>query len=603
MCGVFATTRPDLWRDRVTDVLRALDHRGPDAQGAWESPDGLALLAHTRLAIIGLDAAGAQPSFARSGEVGLCFNGEIYNYRELAAEMGLPDARSDTAVLAELLGTDGPGGVGRLRGMWAFAAWDSRNATLIAGRDPFGIKPLYVLHHAGGGVTVCSEIPPLLLLDEARAVDPIGLAQYVAFGHTGPDVTMFERIRKLPPGAVLHCRAGAQAAVVRIERPAPTPYEPRGLRAAVEDAVRAHLIADVEVGVFLSGGIDSTLIAAIAHRALPGLRTFTLSFPDTPKLDESAMAARNAEMIGTSHRTIAVRTTDMVGAARRFVEVQGEPFGDAAALPLTLLAHAVRDDLKVVLTGEGADELFGGYGRYRVSRRVGGTALRVARPLTSRGARWWGERRGDAPRSRALEALAWGGGARTHAALLGSDLTCLLNHDVPHATEVRALADADWRTSELSLGAGSREEETARRFDQTRWRANTYLEKVDRATMAHSVEARVPYLDPVVAATAGAMPVDPFKSALRAELEQLLPGVVLPSRKKGLAVSLTHLLAGGLDDQRRRVTDSRDSVLATHLGRASARVLADRAERSPLTAFRLAMLGLWEESMRSASLL
>jgi asparagine synthase (glutamine-hydrolysing) len=290
----------------------------------------------------------------------------------------------------------------------------------------------------------------------------------------------------------------------------------------------------------------------------------------------------------------------MVSAATRFLQVQGEPFGDAAALPLTVLAHAVRPHLKVVLTGEGGDEVIGGYARYRVSRHMGSPLLRAAQPALRPGARWWGERRSDAPRSRALEAIAWGGGVRSHAALLGSDLTSLLNHGVPRAEEVDVMARADW---DACRHAGDVEPEVARRFDRTRWLANTYLEKVDRATMASGLEARVPYLDAVVAAAAAHLPVDPLKAALRDELHRQLPGVALPSRKKGLAVNLEHILAAGLGTQARRVVESNDSVVGQCLGARALEALSARSERSPLTRFRLGMLGLWEETLGIASLL
>jgi asparagine synthase (glutamine-hydrolysing) len=289
----------------------------------------------------------------------------------------------------------------------------------------------------------------------------------------------------------------------------------------------------------------------------------------------------------------------MVAAAQRFVSVHGEPFGDAAALPLTVLAQDVGAQIKVVLAGEGADELFGGYGRYRVTRRLGGAGLRATRPLLGPAAQWWGAVRGDSPWARALEAIAWGGGVRSYAALLGSDLTALLSEGAPHAEEVRALVAADWIALD---GKGDNEEELARRFDQTRWLANTYLEKTDRATMAGSLEARVPYLDPAVAHRAALLPVDPTKRALRRELERRLPEVRLPDRKKGLAVSLGQLLRAGLDRHARYELESDTSVLCEVMGPSTVNALRARAARSDLTRYRVAMLGQWEETLGAASL-
>lgn len=601
MCGLFATTRPDLWRALVPQLETKLHHRGPDAHGVWESPGGEVLMVHTRLSIIGLDGAGDQPARSRDGHVGLVFNGEIYNYRSFAQQIGDPDPRSDTAVLAELVDRCGPQAASRLRGMFAFVAWDQRTRTLTAVRDPYGIKPLYVLEHGGGGVSLCSEIPPLLLLPEARRVDPVGLAHYLAFGHTGASVTCFEAIAKVPPGTILDWRLTDHGNVqLRTSRLGQPPTSAVDLDEAMVDSVRSHLVSDVEVGIFLSGGIDSTLLAAVARELSPGLRTFTIAFPDAPGIDESAMAAANARLLGVGHTTIPVTCAHMVAAAPRFVEIHGEPFGDAAALPLTVLSTAVSAELKVVLTGEGADEMFGGYGRYRISRRVGHRAFHVTGVASRAAASWWGTRRGDRPWARGLEALAWGGGPRSHAALLGADVTAMRAAGVPFAEDVDTMARADW---EGQVAPGRPEQEVARRVDLTRWLPNTYLEKTDRATMAASLEARVPYLDTAVARAAQRSPVDSDKLELRRCLERRLPGVVLPDRKKGLSVSLGQLLAGGLGAHARHELECADSVLRTWFGDSEVRSLGRRAQQSELTTYRLAMLGQWEATLSAAGLL
>jgi len=599
MCGVFATTRPDLWRAYVPEILRRLEHRGPDANGVWEAPDGSVLMVHTRLSIIGLDAAGAQPAVSTNGRVTVVYNGEIYNYRELAHALGQAGPRSDTAVLAEMVAASGAEAASRLRGMFAFVSWDAATRTLSAVRDPLGIKPLYVLRHPGGGVTLCSEIVPLLL-GGPRRVDPIGVAQFLAFGHTGPAVTMFEHISKVLPGTVIQWRPLATGGVAEeVRRIGLTTTDNLSIAAALEDSVRSHLVSDVEVGVFLSGGVDSTLITAVASRMVPSLRTFTISFPEAPSIDESGFAEANARLLGARHRTVPVRPADMVVAADRFLRFHGEPFGDAAALPLTVLAEHVRQDLKVVLTGEGADELIGGYGRYRVSARLAHPLFKVTRHASRPLAAWWGERRGDRPWERAAEAIAWGGGARSHAALLGSDLATLLDAGAPHAADVEASMRAEWAAE----GAHERgEREIARSFDRGRL-ANTYLEKTDRATMASSVEARVPYLDPAVANALSGSTVDPRKTRLRRELARRLPDARLPARKKGLAVNLGQLLEAGMEDHMRYELESGSSVLCSMVGARGVAALRARSERSALTAFRLAMLGQWEATTSADGLL
>ena len=424
MCGIFATTRPDLWRRKVPDVLRLLQHRGPDAEGVWESPDGEVLLAHTRLAIIGPGTEGDQPATLCSQHV-LTFNGEIYNYRQLAAGLGGEAAISDTQTLLRLLARDGTVALPRLRGMYALCWWDATTRTLVAARDPWGIKPLYQLDHEDGGVTLCSELGPLTLLAEARRISPVGLAQFLAFGHTLPSATMFERISKVPAGSALAWTINADATVAMApehfdaERPVPM-----SLDAAVGDSVRAHLVADVEVGVFLSGGTDSTLITTYARDEVAALRTYTISFPEMPEADESPLAEWNASALGTRHRTVPVTVAGLLGAIDHFLDVNGEPAGDPAALPVTVLAREIAGDVKVVLTGEGADEMFGGYRRYDVSRYLDARLVSAVGAVTSPVADVIYRRRSDRPLERAVEALLRGG-PRGYASLLGSDLPTL----------------------------------------------------------------------------------------------------------------------------------------------------------------------------------
>ena len=306
-------------------------------------------------------------------------------------------------------------------------------------------------------------------------------------------------------------------------------------------------------------------------------------------MDESLLAASNARTLGVRHTIVPVTASDMLGSLDAVLETTGEPFGDAAALPLLFLARRAAQDLKVVLTGEGADELFGGYGRYRISRALPRRHLPVLGDAASHLADLVYARRSDRPRSRAVEAILRLGGARSHAALLGSDLPALMR-TTPQGREVETLLRTDWE----GFTDGAHGREAARRFDLGRWLPNTYLEKTDRATMAMSLEARTPFLDPVVARAAFAVGRPFGKSDLRAELLSRLPGVELPNSKKGLAVPIDDLLSGSLGDELRRVMGSEDSVLMRVLGRGCVEELAQRSSRSRTTAYRLAVLGRWE---------
>ena len=587
MCGFLASLAPALRPNSEAAVAQALHQRGPDAHGIESGPG--ARFIHTRLSIVGLGPEGVQPARSADGRKILVFNGEIYNFRELAAANGLGKAVSDTQVLLQMLmQNDAADVIGRLRGMYAFAYWDEAAKSLIAVRDPMGIKPLYLHEDDRNLPTLASCLPALLANGSAPAIDAVGLLEYVAFGHTGPSRTVYHRINKLLPGLLYQWRIDTSGGVSRQVHAVDFPADRRLTVAdALRDSIRAHLISDVEVGTFLSGGIDSTLLTALAARELGGVRTFTVSFPESPARDESALAEWNANLIGSAHETVPATARSMAGAARPFLRQQGEPFGDAACLPLTLLSMRAAEKLKVILCGEGADELFGGYGRYAVARRLArneGPAHGIAR--------WWGGRRSGEPWARALEAALWGGGFRAHAALLDSDLALLEKVAPSVAGAYLDAAETDW----TGLAAGASQLDAARLYDRERWLPNVYLEKTDRATMAYGLEGRLPFLDRIVAAAAPLpRPVGTRKAPLRELLAELLPEVRLPKRKLGLAVDIWGLRAAGLDAPFRAAVGSSTAVLGSTFGREAVSSLAQRAEKSPSLFFRLAMLGLWEE--------
>lgn len=586
MCG-FLTSLSPAWRSRTAEASIALHSRGPDACGVETTAN--ATFVHTRLAILGLGPQGAQPARTGDGRKTLVYNGEIYNFRELAREHGFADAVSDTQVLLALLERmDASAVTAQLRGMYAFAYWDDNTRTLIAARDPMGIKPLYAHVDSVGRPTLASCLPALLGATSAPQIDPVGLLEYLAFGHTGPVRTVYQDVQKLLPGRLYEWTLGDDGRVHHRSDPVEFVPQPRlPVPDALADSVRAHLVADVEVGTFLSGGVDSTLLSALAAREVDKIRTFTVSFPESPDRDESDSAEWNARLIGSKHETIPATAASMVKAAGTFLRQQGEPFGDAACLPLTVLSARAADELKVVLCGEGADEIFGGYGRYRVSRHL----ARKER-TTALAAGWWGRHRGGKPWARAAEALLWGGGYRAHAALLDADLPLLERSAPGIASRYLAEATADWR----SLASDDYALDAARRYDRERWLPNVYLEKTDRATMASSLEARVPYLDRVVVAAAPQpRPEGTLKLPLRNFLQELLPDVRLPDRKKGLAVDVTALRTAGLEEVFRAALFRDGAVLRRAFGRDAVRELASRANRSPSFLFRIAMLGLWEQ--------
>jgi len=586
MCGIFLTTCPaDFGTSGMARAVEHLRHRGPDAQsGVVSGPIGAA---HTRLAVIGLGPEGAQPMSSHGGSDVLVYNGEIVNFAELAARRRLK-ATSDTRLLLNILAAGDTSALGDLRGMFAFVYWDPAARTITAARDRYGIKPLFVLYHPSGALSFASELKPLLDHPDSRTIDPVGLVHFLAEGHTGQTQTLCQNIRKLAPGTHYRWQLDSEGRALQEV----TEVFPQGAWAdlsvaeALADSVRAHLVADVEVGVFLSGGLDSTLIAALASREQPGLRAFTLGFPDSPKIDETAVARHNAEAMGLRHIVVDVHAKDMVDAATQIIRSTGEPLGDPATLPLAVLARTARDEVPVVLAGEGADEFFGGYRRYQIDRWTSYAPTFIPAALLNA----FGRKRGTANYLRSLEALLWGRrrGFRAHSALLLGEYSALLRAAPKEAYEALSDRAKTWDLLKPALGS------KALAYDRRIWLPNTYLEKTDRATMLHGLEARVPYLDPVVQRSIRPSDIrGQSKSPLRSLLAELLPNYRLPGTKKGLSVDTARLLRLGLADPLNCELTSPNSVLASAFGREAQVALAERVESAPLLGYRIAQLGLW----------
>ena len=307
MCGLFFTSKPDEyragWQERIS---RKLLHRGPDAQVAEERLGVGAV--HTRLAVIGLGSPGSQPMSSVDQSDLLVFNGEIVNYRAMARERGL-ELGSDTRLLLQVLAMSDYRALSSMRGMFAFVYWNSLTRELTAMRDRYGVKPLFALRHVSGGVSFASEMRSLMEHPDAQSLDPVGVANFLAEGHTGPTRTVLDRIQKLLPG-VRYCWQLDDSGKIVCEKQFPLEVDnstPMSTQEALIDSVENQLVADVEVGVFLSGGVDSTLIAALASREQSNLQAFTLGFPESVSYDETEIARHNAALMGLRHHVVEVQ--------------------------------------------------------------------------------------------------------------------------------------------------------------------------------------------------------------------------------------------------------------------------------------------------------
>lgn len=589
ICGIVSSKgSPDL--DAVGRMNGTLVHRGPDDEGLFER--GPVALAARRLSIIDL-AHGHQPIANEDGSVVVVQNGEIYNYRELQRELEGAGHRfatdCDTEVLVHLYEEHGDSFVGRLRGMFAIALWDDRRQRLLLARDRFGIKPLYY-RLVDGELSFASELKAMLAQPGfSRSIDPEALAAYLAFNSIPAPLTIFSEARKLPQGNLLTWERG-ELQIRRYARPGPEAgAEPRQgsadllaaeLREVLADSVRAHLVADVPVGVLLSGGVDSGGIVALASAAADGpLKTFSIGFEEAG-FDELGRARLVAERYGTDHHELILRP-DAVELFPKLVEAFDEPFGDSSALPTYLVSELAAGEVKVALSGEGGDELFGGYYTYvadLLAPRIGRLAA-LAAPLAERlpsgdrrvGFDYKAKRFARAAHLPPLEAHhAWKEifSPATRAALLGArnpawDPVDLYRERYAETAGAEALA----RLQDVDLGI---------------YMVDDLLVKTDRSSMAHSLETRVPFLDRKVAEFAFSLPrplrVRGFakKRLLRQALAPLLPQEVVRGRKQGFSVPVAAWLRGPLQPFAREVLASANLERQGCLDPATVQSVLDR---------------------------
>jgi len=561
ICGLVAGERERVPnREAVARMSGRLIHRGPDDDGLF--CEGPVSLAARRLSIIDL-AHGHQPIENEDGSAVVVQNGEIYNYRELKRELKGRGHRfatdCDTEVLVHGYEEWGEGFVERLRGMFAIALWDKRRQRLLLARDRFGIKPLYY-RHAGGGLSFASELKAMLEQPGfSREIDPKAVAAYLAFNSIPAPLTIFKEARKLPPGYLLSWE-GAEVALRRYARPGPPAASDvrsgsarqlaAELREVLDDSVRAHLVADVPVGVLLSGGVDSGGLAALASRHVDEpLRTFSIGFEEEG-FNELSRARLVAERYGTDHHELVLRP-DAVELLPKLVEAFDEPFGDSSALPTYLVSELAVSEVKVALSGEGGDELFGGYYTYvadLLARRVGRLAA-LARPLA------------EALPSR-TDRVGFDYKAKRFARAAAKADPLERHHGWKEIFSGRARADlagpAAWDPLDLyrERYAETADAEPLARMqdvDLGIYLVDDLLVKTDRLSMAHSLELRVPFLDPKVAEFAFSLPTNlkvrgtAKKRLLRKALEPLLPREIVHGRKQGFSIPLAAWLRGPLE--------------------------------------------------------
>jgi asparagine synthase (glutamine-hydrolysing) len=567
MCGIvglfeYGRTRGGVSEDVLTRMRDTLSHRGPDGEGLYITPDERLGFGHRRLSIVDLEH-GAQPMFDENGTC-LVFNGEIYNYpdlrRELLAQGVTFKTHCDSEVILHLYRMYGEACVEHMTGMFAFAIWDPQREHVLVARDPIGEKPLYWA--ARHGVFVfSSEIKALLEHPSVdREVNRDAIGPYLTHLVTPGPETLYEGINKLPPG----CRAVCDGSGVRVERywslaqprrfdSVPEAEATRRVRELLDDSVHARLMSDVPVGVLLSGGMDSSTIVALLSDQAHDLASFTVGFPGHEDADERVEARWVADHFGTDHHEVVLTEEDALGSLQPLVHHADEPLADPVCVPLYAVCKLAREQgIKVVLAGEGADELFWGYHGYRnvlEHWRRYAAMLALPRPLRQLAAMMTPSDRSPRRREQ-LDGLAMG---RPNPIHMPVGVTAHQRRELLHDT----YSGAGWAPTH---DTGGEDPLTTLGFDTQEYEFQVRLPelllmRIDRFSMASSVEARVPFLAPELVEYGYRLPLDykvrggVAKRILKEAVSDVVPERVSMRKKQGFAAPTSQWFAtahGGL---------------------------------------------------------
>jgi asparagine synthase (glutamine-hydrolysing) len=538
-------------------MARIVRHRGPDDEGVWSDAEAGIAFGFRRLSIIDLSAAGAQPMMSDGGRYVIVFNGELYNFERLREELGPHGYRghSDTEVLLACIETWGlAAAVRRFIGMFAFALWDRAERRLSLVRDRLGIKPLYY-SLTPKAVAFASEIRAL---QQGHDIDRNALALYARYGYVPAPWSIFKGIAKLQPGRILTIDASGATSTDTYWDPARvaenvTPF--RGgddqaldqVESLLADSVRLRLISDVPLGVFLSSGIDSPLVTALMRREAGSVSTFTIGFEGVA--NEAAPAALIARHLGTQHTEHIVSSAEILDLIPRMSEVYDEPLGDSSTLPTFLVSRLARKSVTVALSGDGGDEVFGGYHRYFLGARLAERVRRVPRPVRH-------------PMGLALRRMTFlRGNFGDRVRGLGTALVI----DDPVDNFLKEMSSEELRvtgatpvasalTSRESWPRLSDPTELLMFLDTISYLPDDILTKVDRASMAVSLEVREPLLDHRLVELGWSLPLSmklrdgKGKWLLRQLLRRHLPDSLIDQGKHGFGLPLTEWLRGPLRD-------------------------------------------------------
>jgi len=630
MCGISGIldwSQP-IAEDTLQNMIQRLVHRGPDAEGVFmESPIGLA---HRRLSVIDLNETANQPLWDKSRNHCIVFNGEIYNFRSLRKDLKASGSQfhteSDTEVLLEAYKKWGTICLERLNGMFAFAIWDRPNRRLFLARDRLGKKPLFYFPLSEGGLVFASELKALLSHPAApRDMDMNALSQYLSFGYVPGSTCIFSGINKLPPGHFIIGEQGKLHEPVSywdLKTPFLNKRKFRSTAEAVEefqsllqDSVQARMVSDVPLGAFLSGGIDSSSIVSVMSqtRPHPSPKTFSMGFEEET-FSELAMAKKVAKFLKVDHQD-QVMSFDLLPKLPELAYYADEPFADTSFIPMYSLAEFSRRHVTVCLSGDGGDEILGGYETYiadKFCKKTNWIPNKIREGLINLTNKFWPVSFGKVSLDYKIRKFLEGHSPevdRAHASwrilfseedkkdLWASDLknqsenTDPLEPFLRYAREVRGCHYLD----------------RAMYVDLKTWLPDDILVKLDRSTMAHGLEARAPFLDYRLVEFAASLPVSlkirglQKKFLLKQALKKHLPAEVLHQKKRGFNAPVSHWITSSIKPHYEDMMDSKSPLIGNMLCRKTIHSLYERHNRKiqdhGFQLFSIIMLHLWSKQL------
>jgi len=566
MCGIVgvASSRPIADRQELVHMRDVMTHRGPDDAGVYWSVDGTVGLAHRRLAIIDLSSGGHQPMSDESATQWITFNGEIYNYQDLRKELAAKGSHfrstSDTEVILAAYNTWGTDCVRRLNGMFSFCVYDTERRRLFLARDRAGEKPLFY-SRLGDKFVFASELKAIMTDSDCRRIlNPVALHHFLAYGYVPRDLCILKGVHKLPAACAMTYDIPTQAEKIWNYWQLPDSPADGGdaeelekeLQRLLEDSVRRRLVADVPVGILLSGGLDSSLITAVAARVSPKqIRTFTITFPGSNGYDEGPYARLVARHFATSHTELVAEPASLQ-LLPALAEQYDEPMADSSMIPTFLVSNLIRSSATVALGGDGGDELFAGYDHYiyadyvdraqslipPAARSVLSWAAAHALPIGLKGRHYIIGLKGSTRQSLVHTAMLFDSVARRR----------LLSPSLRHAMNGEPAPE----TFKAALCAGGSVIRQATALDFATYLTDDILVKVDRASMLNSLEVRCPWLDHLLVEFAFGHVPDSLrkkgsdrKILVRRLARRLLPREFDTKRKQGFSIPLTKWLTRG----------------------------------------------------------